>query len=795
MPQQATETPTANIQSILDPLPVDRSVKADAWDAWHNAKTSQEFQASFDKINIPREAKAALWDAKFDTRFAAKPRIETQRELNHIPAGAPKAEVYTPRSIARGAVLGAFEGVGIKPSTNPIDVVTGSVKQFGEGLKDLAVTSWEHNKHDVGMKFLPEWARDIATAPAAAIDILPTFIDRAATSIERGFRDAAAAGKRGDSEAAAEATASTLAQIALLRKVKDSAEVLEDAKKASLADKTQGVARKLTEARQATRDAVVKAIKQCSDDLEKNKADRRATMEGNMLRHREALTKIDREKLAIGEENRGIEAQNKAQSEAVAKRGQMAKQVDTESLALGTELKELESSVYQEANRRFDAVRQKIGNPESAPDALIRTVKSAESDILQNIPENVKEFRRILSMGDSDEIAKLRQEVMTGQGMTGKYEELSPERKTLVDSMVDRWGGQIEESEPLTWGKLQSLKSRIDKRLRDARGMNGDVKRALFAVRDGVVDEMGNMAQSQGATGDWDAARSFYRQWREDFHEPRGPSGSGSPVAQAMDAVDPSKIRQPFARSQSTLGNRGTAILERYKQFDGGKIAKRVQSMLTAETEMERLPKQVKPKPLKQASEVHELPTRKSGPPAPGKPAVDVRAASLKAVEDTARRIGRLNAWDARIVASSVVAVPVSLFLQSHIGVEAAGVGLGYVVTKYLLSNALEKPEIANWIAYTPKSEIDALSKLPGREKIIVQAGITELAQQVSEGKKISASRYLRSFLGPNNINRLVRAGIVAEPREKKPAEQIRDLRAILRRHSSNPNMPAGEAP
>ena len=724
--------------------------------------------------------------------------------------------MYTPRSIARGAVLGAFEGAGVKPALSAKDVLTGTVKQFGEGLSDLAKTSFEHNKHDIDsirlivpplgrvpgtsptvfdMKLLPNWARDIVAAPLAAIDILPTFIDRAANSIEGGFRDASAAMKRGDSESAAEATSLAWAQIALLRRVKDSAGSLEDVKKASLADKVQAGARKLTEARQVTRDAVLKAIKQYSDDLEKNRAMREETIKGNLERTRAMRTKIDQEKLGVAEDNRSIEAENKAQAEAVAKRGQIAKHVDTESLALGSELKQLENSVYQEANRKFDAVRQKIGNPQARPDALIRTVKSAESDILQDIPENVKEFRRILSMGDSDEIVKLRQEVMAGQDMTGKYEDLSAERKALVDSMVERWGGQISESEPLTWGKLQSLKSRIDNRLRNTRAMNGDVKRALFSVRDGVVDEMGNMAQSQGVTSDWDAARSFYRQWREDFHEARGPSGSGSPVAQALDAVDPSKIRQPFTRSQSTVGNRGTAILERYKQFGGDKIAKRVESMLTAESDMERLPKQVKPKPLKQAPEIHELPTRKPAPPIPGKPTVDVRAASLKAVEDTARRIGRLNAWDARIVASSVVAVPVSLFLQSHIGVEAAGVGLGYVVTKYLLSNALEKPEIANWIAYTPKSEIAALDKLPGREKVIVKAGLAELAQQVSGGKKISVSQTLRSFLGPENVMRLIRAGVIAPARERKPADQIRDLRAIQQRYSSNPNMPAGEAP
>jgi hypothetical protein len=51
-----------DIRSILDPLPVDKSVKASAWDAFHAAKTPEELKSSLDTIALPKESKAALWD-------------------------------------------------------------------------------------------------------------------------------------------------------------------------------------------------------------------------------------------------------------------------------------------------------------------------------------------------------------------------------------------------------------------------------------------------------------------------------------------------------------------------------------------------------------------------------------------------------------------------------------------------------------------------------------------------------------------------------------------------------------
>lgn len=72
----------ADIRSILDPLKVDNSLKADAWDGFHAASSPEDFQSRFDKLKLPTEVKAALWDAKFGTG-----------EAPETPPSAPKPEL------------------------------------------------------------------------------------------------------------------------------------------------------------------------------------------------------------------------------------------------------------------------------------------------------------------------------------------------------------------------------------------------------------------------------------------------------------------------------------------------------------------------------------------------------------------------------------------------------------------------------------------------------------------------------------------------------------------------------
>jgi hypothetical protein len=541
-----------------------------------------------------------------------------------------------------------------------------------------------------------------------------------------------------------------------------------------LKERAQGVARRVTEAKPGVTKAVEAAGDKYANELGENQQARREAVAQNIDKDTKAKAEIERNERDVAEKNKAIEAENKASREAVARKAELAKTVDEQSAALGKSIENVESKVYKAADERFKTVRRAIGNVEAPADNLIASVKNVEANTLQGIPENIKEFRSILRM-EGEEAGPL------SIGGGGEISPGEPGYEQVRQAYLDE--GLLKENEPLTWDKLQSLKSRIDARLRSRGRINGDLKRGLFQVRDAIVDQMGEMAESAGAGEIWTDARNFWRQMREDFHEPTGPSGSGSPVAQALDAVDPRNIRQPFLRTQSGVGNRAIDILRKYPQYGGTEAAAQAEQMLRTQQEMQGLPKTATEKPAATVKP-HKISSFKEVPEQPLPPSVNPEQVSRQKIQETAERVGRLNVWDARIVASSVIAGVLAPFLGLKGGVE---IGAAYVVTKYLMSEALTKPKVVNWIAETPPSELAALQKLPQAQLVNIKGAITT-AGELTKAKTISPE--LREFLGPENVKRILAAsGAVAGSKQRKaPGEQVRDLN----KYSSNPNLPVG---
>jgi hypothetical protein len=304
--------------------------------------------------------------------------------------------------------------------------------------------------------------------------------------------------------------------------------------------------------------------------------------------------------------------------------------------------------------------------------------------------------------------------------------------------------------------------------------MNGDVKRALFAVRDGVVDEMGNLATPAGAGPDWDAARDFYRQWREDFHEPTGPSGSGSPVAQALNAVDPSNIRKPFILKQTAIGNRGLDTLRKYAQFGGDKVADRASAIINRQQEFARLkpekpkaipapPKEVRPpKPVEAELETLKPPTRE-----------DLVMAKRRALRETAISWGKLHTYDLGILAGSVLRAFTGNW--SDLLLDPA-----FVSIRKSFGRAISRSEVRNWLIQPTPEEIELINRLPEMLKQDLKEDMLEFVRKErSAGRPLKLGLPVQAFLGVTR-------------QQKKPGEQLQDLRAIQERHSSNPAMPIG---
>jgi len=266
--------------------------------------------------------------------------------------------------------------------------------------------------------------------------------------------------------------------------------------------------------------------------------------------------------------------------------------------------------------------------------------------------------------------------------------------------------------------------------------MNGDLVRALSSVQEMIVDTMGSLAEAKGATDLWADAKKTWRQYKEDFHEPTGPSGSGSPVAKALNAVDPRNIRQPFAATQSALGNRGVDILRKYPQHGGTEAAATVEEMMGHHENLRKMGSDKAIKPVKTLT-------------------VDAQKVAQEAIARRASRWGDFNARDIGIIASGGLGELLGgLFggsLPERVLGAATGVG-AYEGGKYVGSRLLNKPGVIEWLSNTPPEEIAVLNKIPGADKVKIINAITNQAA----GSGVNLSPAAKALIGPANVARII---------------------------------------
>src|SRR5208282_4061874 len=270
--------------------------------------TSQDAIDRF--VALPKEERGSLFE-KLAPEKQRKLLDEIKKRKGKNKGGAggswePETSTASKgASAGREAVIGGFEGLGIKPSTSPEEVITGSLKQFGTGVKNLVSSTWEANapKSKVGQAL----DTPISHAARTALDIVPTFIDQTATSIEQGGRETAEAIRNKDWDKASNLASRTLMQIAMLRTARKATgevgvigKIAEKVKEPirRTAQGVMGVDSRLTE------EAVEKSNKEF--------AEKKGSVE---QKNKEARTKSEEENIAAVEKSRAerskIEGKNK----------------------------------------------------------------------------------------------------------------------------------------------------------------------------------------------------------------------------------------------------------------------------------------------------------------------------------------------------------------------------------------------------------------------------------------------------------------------------------------------------
>jgi hypothetical protein len=312
-------------------------------------------------------------------------------------------------------------------------------------------------------------------------------------------------------------------------------------------------ARTGTDADRAQHQSKQLAVKQAYDQSVRDArtkfyADSKAAEQANV----EAKRKYNQEIGKTAQQNRETTVAERAKADQAGKL-----QVGGSQLIYG--LRQLDKALSDKAGVMFDGVRELVAKSKQPPlpgtelgtaarAALAKVTGSSElpkpfRDILGKYPESDPEF--------IDDPTK-------GVNNLGRVGKDSPYYSVLKNQLG--LGGK--EAPPVTFADLQGYYSETGAELSKGT-LSGDVYAATKELHNAVGDMMQKMAKDAGPEANkmfWDS-RKFYSGYMDTFHEPTGPSGSGSPVAQALLAKDPLVAVDKFAGDS---GDRGVAVLRRY---------------------------------------------------------------------------------------------------------------------------------------------------------------------------------------------------------------------------------------
>jgi hypothetical protein len=247
-----------------------------------------------------------------------------------------------------------------------------------------------------------------------------------------------------------------------------------------------------------------------------------------------------------------VAQQNRAATEAERAKTEQAARLQVGGSQLIYGLRQLDKALRDRAATMYDTIREKVGDASLPGADLNAAAKSAMSKIAGTsvTPTVFKDILGKYPDTDPDFIV----DPTKGVNNLGKVPKGSPYYEPLKAQL------NLKTPPPVTFADLQGYYSELGTELSKGT-LPADVYQATRALQDSIGNMMQKMAdQAKVGNQFWDA-RVFYRRYMDAFHEPTGPSSSGSPIAQALLAKDPLVAVDKFANDS---GNRGIADLRRY---------------------------------------------------------------------------------------------------------------------------------------------------------------------------------------------------------------------------------------
>ena len=273
----------------------------------------------------------------------------------------------------------------------------------------------------------------------------------------------------------------------------------------------------------------------------------------------EALRAYNQKVGQIIQQRRAVAAAEQARSAAAA-------QTQVVGSQLIYRVSQLDKALRAQANALYSKVSEIMSGASLPSDTIADGVKAAQQEWIRGSPAKVAEFNAMLSTGTPGPELVLADQTAQNMGYKDFRSAITNPRMrdTLSRALPpDVWQAAIGQgTRPISWNDLQGFYEETGAKIAEGpQPGKGDIYKALQQVHQFVGDQMQELARQRGAGPQLRDARSFYRDYMNAFHEPAGPSGSGSPVAQVLLAKDPAVA---IAKFSGSAGDRGVALLRRY---------------------------------------------------------------------------------------------------------------------------------------------------------------------------------------------------------------------------------------
>jgi hypothetical protein len=426
-------------------------------------------------------------------------------------------------------------------------------------------------------------------------------------------------------------------------------------------------------------------------------------------------------------------------------------------------------------DRAYDEIRKATANETVPAESLTDAVQTAEKKI-KGSAENIKIFKDILSKAPEAEPEELPFTTSTG-GTT-----MIPKGHNLYAVLAQQL---TEPGKPLKFGDLQGYYSELGDKLAGG-DLPDDVYHALRSLQSDIGEMMQDMANDSGVGSKLRQTQKLYRQYMETFKESAGPNHSGSPIAKALQAADPAYAIEPLLEEKTAQRVRN--MLTKFDPPDAGVggAGKLYDNFWDANRKLDALGKPVdvpeapvEPsyrQPPTAPSPDHPIPkyrTRKA--PEPPRPAAervpepprakhpeepeeviperktigpeDYRARQAENTEAAAKGLRSLGVR--RALNSLFYTTPTAVFsvLLGHPGYSIAELAMTPTILagSHMLADALEKPEVVNWISQVTPQVADAYDKLPPEEKAVFTQNLRQMVE-LAQKKGMAVSPVLKAM-------------------------------------------------